>query len=252
MVRLLRVLIRLLFQVAAVAALVWVGRELMRRWVNGPEQPQVAGTWESWQPDPAPSAAPVTTAPEQRADAPPPKSTPASKAAAPRKSAARVKPATPAEAPGAVVVGAEDQPSAPPAPVEPAPVEPAPVESAPVKRRQRPLKATRIVKPDPAPKPAAAAGPVGKAPAEKPPVGKKAAPVGKKAAPAKTKRNAGAPAWVSPDGDGEPPAGHPVKAKLVSMLYRVPGMPMYNRTVADRCYATPEAAEADGFTRAAR
>ena len=59
-------------------------------------------------------------------------------------------------------------------------------------------------------------------------------------------------AWVSPNGSGEAPSTHPVKAKLVSRLYRVPGMPMYKRTVADRCYTTPEAAEADGFTRAAR
>ena len=55
-----------------------------------------------------------------------------------------------------------------------------------------------------------------------------------------------------PNGTAEVLVTHPVKVKLASRVYRVPGMPMYDRTVADRCYATVEAAEADGFNRAAR
>ncbi|MGH9055356.1 MAG: hypothetical protein ACRDYY_05755 [Acidimicrobiales bacterium] len=67
----------------------------------------------------------------------------------------------------------------------------------------------------------------------------------------------GAPApptapWVDPPGDGPPPPTHPVKVKLSSKLYHLPGMAVYERTRPDRCYATAEAAEADGFLRAKR
>lgn len=55
-----------------------------------------------------------------------------------------------------------------------------------------------------------------------------------------------------PNGSADVLLTHPVKAKLGSRVYRVPGMPMYERTVADRCYTTVEAAETDGFNRAAR
>ena len=58
--------------------------------------------------------------------------------------------------------------------------------------------------------------------------------------------------WVVPNGTAEVLQTHPVKVKLASRVYRVPGMPMYDRTVADVCYATVDEAEADGFNRAAR
>ena len=58
--------------------------------------------------------------------------------------------------------------------------------------------------------------------------------------------------WVAPDSAGAVPATHPVKAKVASKLYRVPGMADYERVRADRCYESVEAAEADGFTRARR
>jgi hypothetical protein len=83
-----------------------------------------------------------------------------------------------------------------------------------------------------------------------PPVKKKAttkkAPATKKAA-----KKAAAPAWVEPVGSVCPPS-HPVKAKLASRLYHLPGMFAYARAVPDRCYAAPEQAEADGLTRAKR
>ncbi len=59
-------------------------------------------------------------------------------------------------------------------------------------------------------------------------------------------------AWVAPAEGGGCPDGHPVKAKLSSKIYHLPGMSAYARTNPDRCYASPEAAEADGFTRAKR
>jgi hypothetical protein len=57
--------------------------------------------------------------------------------------------------------------------------------------------------------------------------------------------------WREPI-DGACPAGHLVKVKEASGLYHAPGMAAYARTKADRCYASAEAAEADGFTRAKR
>jgi pyruvate/2-oxoglutarate dehydrogenase complex dihydrolipoamide acyltransferase (E2) component len=57
--------------------------------------------------------------------------------------------------------------------------------------------------------------------------------------------------WVSPI-DGECPPGYPVKAKLGSRIYHRPGGLSYERTRPDRCYPSPEAAEADGFRAAKR
>jgi hypothetical protein len=53
--------------------------------------------------------------------------------------------------------------------------------------------------------------------------------------------------WVEPAESGACPAHHPVKAKLASGIFHVPGGANYARTVADRCYLSPEAAEADGL-----
>jgi hypothetical protein len=53
--------------------------------------------------------------------------------------------------------------------------------------------------------------------------------------------------WVAPAPDGSAPASHPVKAKDSSGIFHVPGGRFYDRTKADRCYATAAAAEADGY-----
>ncbi|HEV2767659.1 MAG TPA: hypothetical protein VGV63_08145 [Acidimicrobiales bacterium] len=57
--------------------------------------------------------------------------------------------------------------------------------------------------------------------------------------------------WVQPD-DGACPASHPVKAKLRSRVFHLPGMAHYDRTNADRCYRDGAAAEGDGFRQAKR
>jgi micrococcal nuclease len=80
---------------------------------------------------------------------------------------------------------------------------------------------------------------------------KKAAGTAKKAAGTTKKRAVPAPAWVEPVGDVCPPS-HPVKAKLTSRLYHLPGMFAYTRTRPDRCYGTEAAALADGLTKAKR
>ena len=54
--------------------------------------------------------------------------------------------------------------------------------------------------------------------------------------------------WVEPDGR-VCPASHPVKGKLSSGRFHLPGMAVYDRTIPDRCYATAEAAELDGLQR---
>lgn len=93
--------------------------------------------------------------------------------------------------------------------------------------------------------------PVKKA-AKKVPAAKRA-PASKPAKPTKKAAGSSAPAaaWVEPVGSVCPPS-HPVKAKLKSRLYHLPGMFAYARAVPDRCYGTPEQAEADGLNRAKR
>ncbi|MFN8035554.1 MAG: hypothetical protein U0V73_06440 [Acidimicrobiia bacterium] len=58
-------------------------------------------------------------------------------------------------------------------------------------------------------------------------------------------------AWVAPV-DGNCPDGYPVKAKLASGIFHVPGGANYDRTLADRCYRDASAAEADGLRAAKR
>jgi hypothetical protein len=58
-------------------------------------------------------------------------------------------------------------------------------------------------------------------------------------------------AWVDAAADGCP-ASHPVKAKLASGIFHQPGGANYARTLADRCYLSAEAAEADGLRPAKR
>lgn len=58
-------------------------------------------------------------------------------------------------------------------------------------------------------------------------------------------------AWIEPD-DGACPATHPVKAKLSSGIFHVPGGQNYDRTHADRCYVDADAATADGLRKSQR
>lgn len=52
--------------------------------------------------------------------------------------------------------------------------------------------------------------------------------------------------------DGTCPASHPVKGKLTSGIYHLPGGLNYERTRADRCYVDAAAAESDGLRPAKR
>ena len=53
-------------------------------------------------------------------------------------------------------------------------------------------------------------------------------------------------------GDGGCPVSHPVKAKLSSGIFHVPGGQNYERTKPDRCYLDAAAAEADGLRKSLR
>jgi hypothetical protein len=53
--------------------------------------------------------------------------------------------------------------------------------------------------------------------------------------------------WVSATSDGAIPDGFPVKVKVSSGIFHVPGGRFYDRTHPDRWYATTGAALADGY-----
>ena len=53
--------------------------------------------------------------------------------------------------------------------------------------------------------------------------------------------------WVEPLDDGTCPAAYPVKGKLASGIYHVPGGMNYERTNPDRCYADTDGADHDGL-----
>jgi hypothetical protein len=57
--------------------------------------------------------------------------------------------------------------------------------------------------------------------------------------------------WVAAN-DGVCPQSHPVKAKLSSKIFHLPGARNYSRTHADRCYPDEESAVADGLRPALR
>jgi hypothetical protein len=55
------------------------------------------------------------------------------------------------------------------------------------------------------------------------------------------------PRWLT-----EAAPGYPIKVKLSSGIYHLPGMLAYERTQADRWYASADDAVADGFRAAKR
>jgi hypothetical protein len=106
-----------------------------------------------------------------------------------------------------------------------------------------------------------AAAPASRSGAEEPWTDDVLPPAADSPAMAPAKRTAKAPAqapvkrpariWVEPTG-AVCPRTHPVKAKMTSGLFHLPGMLNYARTRPDRCYASEEAAVADGLTKSKR
>ena len=83
------------------------------------------------------------------------------------------------------------------------------------------------------------------------PITKKVAP--RKAAAKKAAKKAAPPPapWVEPVA-GVCPDTHPIKGKLTSRLFHLPGMFAYDRCNPDRCYSSEDAATEDGLTKAKR
>jgi hypothetical protein len=96
-----------------------------------------------------------------------------------------------------------------------------------IKRRNEPVLTPTPVQPVAAPPPAPAPAP----------------------SPAPTPAPAARAKWMAPV-DGVAPEGYPVKVNVKSGIYHVPGGRFYDRGAADRCYASAEDAEADGYRRA--
>lgn len=71
-------------------------------------------------------------------------------------------------------------------------------------------------------------------------------------APKPKAESAAGTSWVEPSEAGACPDGYPVKAKLASGIFHVPGMLAYDRTTPDRCYKDEASAEADGLRKAKR
>jgi hypothetical protein len=163
-------------------------------------------------------------------------------------------PAVPAAATTSLVA----DPDAPAAPRHAAAFQPAPVPAAEEPAATPAAAAEAVADPAAVSAPAPVAAPVAKRAAPK-----KAAPdrpTGA-AAPAKVAKIAKAPKtakkkplvapWVDPT-DGVCPTTHPVKGKLASKIFHLPGMLNYARTTPDRCYRDAPAAEADGLRPAKR
>ena len=57
-------------------------------------------------------------------------------------------------------------------------------------------------------------------------------------------------AWCEPEADGSCPDSHQIKVNTTSGIFHVPGGRFYDRTTPHRCYATADAAVADGYRQA--
>ena len=134
----------------------------------------------------------------------------------------------PTPAPAAEPQRAASTAGAPPAAGRPARTAPAPKAPAGKRPAKAPAGAT------------ADSGTTAKQPATKAAAAKKAAKKKPLVAP-----------WVEPSGD-VCPTSHPVKGKLASKIFHLPGMLNYDRTKPDRCYRDVTAAETDGLRPAKR
>lgn len=133
-------------------------------------------------------------------------------------------------------------------PAAPRPAVPAATEKAPA----APLRTDAVAEPEQLEVVPDRAAPAAPAKAARP-APKQAAQPPAKAAKAAKKPAARKPAkaWVEPSGE-VCPTSHPVKAKLTSKIFHLPGMLNYERTRPDRCYRDAEAAEGDGLRAAKR
>jgi hypothetical protein len=117
----------------------------------------------------------------------------------------------------------------------------APAKRAPKKASKKAAKKATAARKAAGRKAAAARAPASKKAARKAPRAKAAG--GRATAAPSSEATVG---WVKPIG-GTCPSTHPVKAKMATRIFHLPGMALYHRMSADRCYADAEAAENDGL-----
>jgi hypothetical protein len=96
--------------------------------------------------------------------------------------------------------------------------------------------------------PAPSAPPPRPEPRPAPPAVEEPSPSEPVSAPVAVAASDGTQRWRAPV-DGACPDGFPIKVAK-SGIYHVPGGRSYERTVAHRCYASADDAEADGYRRA--
>jgi hypothetical protein len=84
-------------------------------------------------------------------------------------------------------------------------------------------------------------------PAEWPPFEPRLVPSPDPAPPTDPTPSAEVIEWIVPGPDGAIPASHPVKVKVSSGIFHVPGGRFYERTTADRLYPNAQSAEAAGY-----
>jgi hypothetical protein len=214
------------------------------RAVQSQREPAVAAPPRPWPPlEPeAPRSTPVAHGSHRAgSSAPPPPERPRP---APAPPAARPTSPPPASDPGPATP--TPTPSAPPAPTAPA----APADRTATPPSTPPAPAAERVAPAAS---EAATRAVGKKAAQAPKAAKKAGQARKAAKKAGKARKAAKAqrSWVEP-ADGTCPTSHPVKAKLASKIFHLPGMLNYERTRPDRCYADADAATSDGLRPAKR
>jgi len=210
-------LIRFLFLATALAGGVWLGRRMLMRWIDGPAPQPWTGSWPPVSGDSG--AAPTWGAP-----------------IAPSQQTVGVVTKKSAVTPAGGAARAATKKTAAPA-----------AKAAATKKTAAPAAKAGATKKTPAP--AAKAGATKKTAGA---AAKKVAGLSAQKATAARRATVVAAAWVAPAKSGACPATHPVKAKLASRLYHLPGMAAYARTTPDRCYLSADAAETDGFTRAKR
>lgn len=137
----------------------------------------------------------------------------------------------------------------PPPPIAPTPAAPtAAVAATPSVEAAKPAPAAKPTKVPGAAKTTKTAKP---APAAKAAKTTQSAKALKPAAASAPRKKALTARWVAPTGD-VCPTSHPVKAKLASKIFHLPGMLNYDRTKPDRCYLDGSSAEADGLRAAKR
>jgi hypothetical protein len=227
-------MVRLLRRALRIGLLAGVGAGIFKV-VRGRKAPD---PWaDSWVSTGAPGATRPSAAPVPAAPKPPAPAATASADVAVPPPAAPKPPAPKSSAPADVAVPPPATP-APPAPEAAAPQPAAPDAGDAGAQAEGETGDDDAGEPAPKASPNRGSKPSRTGPARRSPTGKAEEPPGERL-------------WVAAS-DGVCPQSHPVKAKLSSKIFHLPGSRNYSRTQADRCYPDEASAQADGLRPALR